>query len=105
MADLKSLKNISDADRKLIEDAEQLLGPEPGKMGFVKNMFWGHCRQDLVFPYPEQDPREAAECDQRLSRLDGYLKNEHPSVLIDQEQEIPRWVIEKLFAMGVLGMV
>ncbi|MBL8886696.1 MAG: acyl-CoA dehydrogenase family protein, partial [Phycisphaerales bacterium] len=103
MADLKSMK-MSDKDRKLIEDAEALLGPEPTKMGFVKNMFWGNLRTDLVFPYPIPEAKETAACDQLLARLDEYLRNEHPAVQIDQEQEIPRWVIDRLFELGVMGM-
>jgi acyl-CoA dehydrogenase family member 9 len=103
MADLKSMK-LSDQDRKLIEDAELLLGPEPSSMGFVKNLFWGNLRNELVFPYPTQDTKESAECDQLLARLDDYLKNEHPSIAIDQEQEIPDWVLRRLFELGVLGM-
>ncbi|MDX2017479.1 MAG: acyl-CoA dehydrogenase family protein [Planctomycetota bacterium] len=103
MADLKNLK-VAERDRKMIEEAEALLGPEPTKMGFVKNLFWGNLREELVFPYPEQTSKETAECDQLLARLDEYLRNEHPAVTIDQEQEIPRWVIDKLFSLGVLGM-
>ncbi len=104
MADLKNLKGISAADRKLIEEAEEWLGAEPTKMGAVKNLFWGNIKEDFYFPYPIQDAREIAECDQLLARLDDYLKNEHPAVQIDAEQEIPRWVIDKLFSLGVLGM-
>src|SRR4051812_42343814 len=104
MADLNQLKGVSEIDKKLIEDAEALLGPEPTSMGFVKNLFWGNLREDLVFPYPEQEARESAECDQLLARLDHYLKTEHPATLIDQEQEIPSWVIKRLFELGVLGM-
>src|SRR4051794_30307230 len=89
MPDLRDLKGIADKDRKLIEDAEALLGPEPTTMGFVKNLFWGHVREDLVFPYPRYDPDEKARCDELLARLDDYLENEHPSVQIDQEQQIP----------------
>ncbi len=103
MADLKSMK-LADRDRKLIEDAESLLGPEPSSMGFVKNLFWGNLREELVFPYPEQDPKETAVCDQLLARLDEYLRKEHPAISIDQDQEIPRWVIDRLFELGVLGM-
>jgi acyl-CoA dehydrogenase family protein 9 len=103
MADLKSMK-MSDKDRKLIEDAEALLGPEPDKMGFVKNLFWGNFREGLVFPYPAQDAKESAECDQLLARLDEYLRTEHPALQIDQDQEVPRWVIDRLFELGVLGM-
>jgi acyl-CoA dehydrogenase family protein 9 len=104
MADLKQLKGIKESDRQLLEQAEEWLGAEPAKMGPVKNIFWGRLKNDSYFPYPTQDPREQAECDQLLARVDEYMRNEHPSVLIDQEQEIPRWVIDRLFEMGVLGM-
>ncbi len=104
MADLKNLKGISAEDRKLLEQAEEWMGAEPTKMGPVKNLFWGRIKEDFYFPYPKTDAREQAECDQLLARLDDYLRNEHPSIKIDQDQEIPRWVIDKLFSLGVLGM-
>ena len=105
MADeLKNLKGISDADRKLLEQAEEWLGAEPAKMGPAKNLFWGRVKEEFYFPYPQTDAREEAECDQLLARLGEYLENEHPSIQIDQDQEIPRWVIDKLFGLGVLGM-
>ncbi len=104
MADLKDMKGISAADRQLIAEAEEWLGAEPAKMGPVKNLFWGNVKEDFYFPYPAPDAREQAECDQLLARLDDYLEKEHPAVQIDQEQEIPRWVIDRLFALGVLGM-
>ncbi len=102
--DLKDLKNISEKDRKLIADADALVGPEPSTMGFVKNLFWGNFREDLVLPYPVYPPAEKEECDRLLARLDEYLRNEHPSIEIDQNEEIPRWVIDRLFDLGVLGM-
>ncbi|MBA4028889.1 MAG: acyl-CoA dehydrogenase [Planctomyces sp.] len=104
MADLKNLKGISEADRKLLEQAEEWLGAEPTKLGPVKNLFWGRVKEDFYFPYPTTEAREQAECDQLLARLDEYLRAEHPSVLIDQEQHIPEWVIGRLFELGVLGM-
>ncbi|MBX3361633.1 MAG: acyl-CoA dehydrogenase family protein [Phycisphaeraceae bacterium] len=104
MADLKQMKGISEADRKLLEQAEEWLGAEPTNMGPVKNIFWGNVKESYYFPYPQQDAREQAECDQLLARLDEYLRNEHPAVAIDQDQEIPRWVIDRLFEVGVLGM-
>lgn len=104
MADLKNLKGISEADKKLLAEAEEWLGAEPAKMGPVKNLFWGKIKEDFYFPYPKVEAREQAECDQLLAKLEEYLKNEHPSILIDQEQEIPRWVIDRLFSLGALGM-
>lgn len=37
-------------------------------MGAVKNLFWGNMREELYFPYPAQDAREQAECDQLIAR-------------------------------------
>jgi alkylation response protein AidB-like acyl-CoA dehydrogenase len=104
MADLKNLKGISAEDKKLLAQAEEWMGLEPTKMGPVKNIFWGNLKEDFYFPYPSQDAREQAECDQLLERLDEYLRTEHPAIPIDQDQEIPRWVIDRLFSLGVLGM-
>src|SRR5258707_10698091 len=104
MADLNTVKGVDAKDRKLIEDAEALLGPEPSTMGFVKNLFWGNVREDLVFPCPRTSAEEAARCDALLDKLGQYLDTEHPAVQIDQEQEIPRWVVDRLFTLGVLGM-
>jgi len=101
----KSLKNVSEKDRKQIEQAQEMLGPDPATMGFIKNIFWGNFREELVFPYPEVDPEEVARCDQLLAELDDYLRHEHPAIEIDQTQEIPEWVIERLFKMGVMGMI
>ncbi|MFG0325921.1 MAG: acyl-CoA dehydrogenase family protein [Phycisphaerales bacterium JB037] len=105
MADLKNMKGISEKDRAELEEAESLLGPEPTTMGVVKNFFWGRVREDLLFPYPDAvSAEETARCDQLLAELEDYLRNEHPSVLIDQEQHIPEWVLQRLHKMGVLGM-
>jgi len=105
-ADLaKDLKNISEKDRKQIEQAQEMLGPDPSTMGVVKNYFWGNFREELLFPYPTgASADETARCDKLLATLDHYLRTEHPTFEIDQKQEIPQWVIQKLFNMGVLGM-
>ncbi|MDZ4829588.1 MAG: acyl-CoA dehydrogenase family protein [Phycisphaerae bacterium] len=98
------LKNVAARDRKQIEAAQEMLGPDPSTMGYLKNVFWGNFREDLVFPYPMISADETARCDQLLATLDDYLRNEHPRFEIDQKQEIPQWVIQKLFDLGVLGM-
>jgi acyl-CoA dehydrogenase family member 9 len=101
----KDLKNLSEKDRKQIEQAQEMLGPDPAKMGFIKNLFWGNFREELVFPYPQgASAEETARCDQLLAELDQYLRTDHPAIEIDQKQEIPQWVIQRLFDLGVLGM-
>ena len=102
--DKLNLKNVSDQDRKMIEDIERMMGPEPETMGFAKNMFWSRFRNDLMFPYPVETREERAKCDKLLEKLDAYLRDEHPSIEIDQDQYIPEWAIQRLFDLGVMGM-
>lgn len=102
--ELSNLKGLSEKDSKMLKDADIMLGPEPEKMGFIKNLFWGNVRQDLIFPYPHSSAEENKRCEDLLIKLEAYLKNEHPSVQIDQEEEIPDWVFDRLFGLGVMGM-
>ncbi len=107
MADLKSMKGLSEQDRKTIEQAEALLGADSSELGVVRNYFAGGVRSDLLFPYPDRaktNPEEVAECDRLLAGLEDYLKNEHPCIEIDQEQHMPEWALQRLFEQGVLGM-
>jgi len=99
------LKGVSEKDRKQIEKAQEMLGADPSEMGFIKNLFWGNFREDLAFPYPEPTPEETARCDQLLAELDDYLRNEHPHHEIDTQQHIPDWCIQRLFDIGVMGMI
>ena len=101
----KELKNVSEQDRKQIERAQEMLGPDPATMGFVKNLFWGNFREELVFPYPSVSAEEMARCDQLVAALDEYMRSEHPTLEIDQNQEIPEWAIKRLFDLGVMGMI
>ena len=93
----KSLKNVSAKDRKQIEQAQEMLGPDPSTMGFIKNLFWGRIREELIFPMPVESDEERTRCDELLAKLDVYLETEHPTVEIDQTQNIPDWVIMRLF--------
>ena len=102
---LDHLKNVSEKDRKQIEQAQEMLGPDPETMGFFKNMFWGNFREELVFPYPEVPADEIERCDKLVAALDDYLRNEHPHFEIDQKEEIPGWAVERLFDLGVMGMI
>lgn len=102
---LKSIKGISERDRKMIEDAENLLGPEPEEMGLIKNMFWSRMREELLFPYPEYPKEEKEKCDQLLEKVKAYFEKEHPRIQIDQDQEIPGRCIKRLFELGVMGMI
>ena len=99
MSLLTQLKGVSARDRKMIEEAETMMGPEPEEMGFIKNLFWGRVRDELLFPYPVVSPEEKAKADALVEELEAYMKNEHPRVQVDAEQRIPDWAIRRLFDM------
>ena len=101
---LSNLKKVSAADRKMIRDIETMLGPEPTELGFAKNLFAGRFREELVFPYPRETRANRKKCDALLEELEAYMRDEHPSIMIDREQYIPEWCIQRLFDMGVMGM-
>ena len=101
--DALPLKNLSEKDQKMIRDIEAMMGPEPGDMGFAKNLFWGLFRSDLVSAYPRVPVEEQRSCDVLLSSLEAYLKTDHPAMEIDRDQNIPGWVVQRLFDMGVMG--
>ena len=88
MADLKTLKGVAEKDRKLIEDAEALLGPEPGSMGFVKNLFWGRVREELVFPYPTESADEKKREGQAAGAKAWVVKPFKPEVLLNAVQKL-----------------
>ncbi len=104
MSVLSTMKGVQARDQQMIREAETMFGPEPDSMGFIKNLFWGRVREDLVFPYPEVSAAETAKTEALLAELNHYLIHEHPSVEIDQEQYVPDWAIRRLFDMGVMGM-
>lgn len=104
MSDLTTLKGVAEKDKQMLQGVVEMFGAEPRTMGIIKNFFWGNIRGDLLIPYPQTDADEMARCDALLEKLDRYLEAEHPAVRIDQEQEIPKWVIDRLFELGVLGM-
>ena len=56
----------------MIRDIEKMLGPEPTDIGFIKNLFAGRFREDLVFPYPKESKREREKCDKLLAELEDY---------------------------------
>ena len=65
---VSSLKNVSERDRKQIEQAREMFGPDPDTMGLVKNLFWGRIRDEIIVPYPDPDAEEIARCDPDATR-------------------------------------
>src|SRR5881409_2065692 len=70
---------------------------------FVRDLFLGKLRMDLIHPYPEQDPDEIARAKPFLEKLERFLRQSVDSDQIDREGEIPDKVIQGLRDLGEIG--
>ncbi len=71
---------------------------------FVRELFEGSFRLDLVHPYPAQSPADVAKAAPFLERLEQFLRDEVDSDLIDREGKIPAEVIDGLRELGAFGI-
>src|SRR2546430_13275108 len=71
---------------------------------FVRDLFLGRLRLDLVHPYPEQDPEEIRLAQPFLEKLERFLRERVDSDRIDREGEIPETVIQGLRDLGAFGI-
>src|SRR5687767_3524734 len=71
---------------------------------FVRELFEGSFRLDLVHPFPAQDPAEVAKARPFLERLERFMREEVDSDRIDREGKIPPEVIQGLRDIGAFGI-
>src|SRR3989442_9208497 len=71
---------------------------------FVRDLFLGRFRLDLIHPYPEQDPDEVQRAQPFLDKLERLLREQVDSDRIDREGEIPEAVIQGLRDLGAFGI-
>ena len=83
--------------------AEEAREAEWKKPSFLKELFLGRFRLDLVHPYPAAPP-ERPEFRAFYDRMDAFLREHVDADAIDRDGKIPARVIERLAAMGAFGM-
>ena len=94
-------KVSADEAREVAEAAREQEWAAPS---FVRDLFLGKLRMDLIHPYPEQDPEEIARAKPFLDKLERFLRENVDSDKIDREGEIPEDVIEGLKQLGAFGI-
>src|SRR5215468_5719814 len=70
---------------------------------FVREMFLGRFRLDLIHPYPAEDPSEAERAKPFLDQLADFLQRVD-SDMIDRTGEIPEEYVQELRDMGAFGI-
>jgi len=93
-------KVSADEAREVAEAAREKEWVAPS---FVRELFLGTLRMDLVHPYPEQDADEERRAQPFLTSLARLLRDVD-SDRIDREGEIPDHIIEGLRSLGAFGI-
>src|SRR2546423_776428 len=94
-------KVTADEAREVAESAREQEWAAPS---FVRDLFLGRLRLDLVHPYPEQDAEEIRRAQPFLEKLERFLREHVDSDRIDREGEIPEAVIQGPPDLGAFGI-
>ena len=96
--------------RKLASEEEAMRVAEEAreesweKASFLKEMFLGKFRFDLVSPFPTLKGLDSPEYKAFYAKMKKFLKEEVDSDKIDREDKVPDDVIRKLAEMGAFGI-
>ena len=89
-----------EASRKVAEESRQTEWNQPS---FMREMFLGNFRFDLVHPYPE--PRlDRPEFVSFYSALQAFLRDDVDPAAIDELEDYPPEVVEGLRKLGAFGL-
>src|SRR3989441_1198678 len=95
-------RKVSAAEAR--EVAEAAREQEWAAPSFVRDLFLGKLRMELIHPYPESAPDDAERARPFLEQLERFLRDKVDSDRIDREGEIPDEVIEGLRELGAFGI-
>jgi alkylation response protein AidB-like acyl-CoA dehydrogenase len=92
------------SEQEAREVAEAAREKEWQAPSFVRELFEGSFRLDLVHPYPAPDPADLARARPFMERLERFLRERVDSDRIDREGKIPEAVIQGLRDIGAFGI-
>jgi hypothetical protein len=86
--------------RDIAEDARESEWEHPS---FVKELFLGRFRFDLIHPHPAEDPAAEAAARPFLATLKAFL-DRYDADLVDRTGDIPEEYVQELREMGAFGI-
>jgi alkylation response protein AidB-like acyl-CoA dehydrogenase len=84
--------------------AEAARQQEWDRPSFVRELFDGRLRLDLIHPYPEPDAAEMERAGPWLAKLERFMRDQVDATAIDRNRKIPPEVIDGLRALGAFGI-
>jgi len=102
MSDKSAQQNPSEQEsREVAEAARETEWTAPS---FVRELFLGRFRLDLIDPYPEQSAADRKKTDAYLEKLRAFLIANVDADEIDRTGELPEHVVQGLKDLGAFGM-
>ena len=71
---------------------------------FMKALFFGQIREDIIFPYPKAKAETAETVNMIIDSIDKFGKDIVKAAEWDEKAEMPREVIDEMAAMGLTGI-
>ncbi|HEX4683067.1 MAG TPA: acyl-CoA dehydrogenase family protein [Gemmatimonadaceae bacterium] len=91
------------SEREARDVAEAARESEWSGPSFVRELFLGRFRLDLIHPHPAEDPNELDRAKPFFDTLEAFLKRVD-SDMIDRTGEIPEEYVQELRDMGAFGI-
>ncbi|WP_305046952.1 acyl-CoA dehydrogenase family protein [Geoalkalibacter sp.] len=91
-------------EKRSLEVAEAAREGEWRHPSFVKEMFMGRLKPELIFPFPEQDAADKTAGDEILAQVREFLVKNLDADRIDRTGNIPKPLIAGLAKLGLLGI-
>jgi alkylation response protein AidB-like acyl-CoA dehydrogenase len=86
------------------EVAEAAREKEWQSPSFVRELFEGSFRLDLVHPFPQPDPADLARARPFMEKLERFMQERVDSDKIDREGKIPTEIVKGLGDIGAFGI-
>jgi alkylation response protein AidB-like acyl-CoA dehydrogenase len=91
----------ADESRQVAEEARETEWTAPS---FLKEIYLGNLRLDLIHPFPGKEPLDNPEFRAFYERLERFMVEEVDSDRIDREGKVPPEVIRRLAELGAFGI-
>lgn len=101
MSQSHAAQTSEEKSRQVAEDSRQREWKQPS---FLKELFLGRFRLDLIHPYPVDEKSDRPEFADFYDELERFMRDEVDSVKIDATGEYPPELMEGLRKLGAFGM-
>ncbi len=98
----KSAPHVSELEARAVAEASRETTWEAPS--FVRELFLGKLRLELIHPHPEPDPDEQRRGREFTEKLERFLRDEVDAEQIERDAKIPDSVIRRLRELGAFGI-